>query len=63
MTAIYDKPVQAPIKKGDRLGVVKIEIPGQPQTEIPLLADKDVEKLGFFGKIAENFRYILFGKN
>ncbi len=63
MTAIYDKPVQAPIKKGDRLGVIKIEIPGQPQAEIPLLADKDVEKLGFFGKIAENFRYLLFGKN
>ena len=63
MTAIYDKPVQAPIKKGDRLGVIKIEIPGQPQAEIPLLADKDVEKLGFFGKVAENFRYLLFGKN
>lgn len=63
MTAIYDKPVQAPIKKGDRLGVIKIEIPGQPQAEIPLLADKDVEKLGFFGKVAENSRYLLFGKN
>ncbi len=63
MTAIYDKPVQTPIKKGDRLGVIKIEIPGQPQAEIPLLADKDVEKLGFFGKVAENFRYLLFGKN
>ena len=63
MTAIYDTPVQAPIKKGDRLVVIKIEIPGQPQAEIPLLADKDVEKLGFFGKVAENFRYLLFGKN
>ncbi len=63
MTAVYDKPVQAPIKKGDQLGIVKIEIPGQPATEIPLVADKDVGKLGFFGKIAENFRYLLFGKN
>lgn len=63
MTAVYDKPVQAPIKKGDKLGIVKIEIPGQPATEIPLVADKDVGKLGFFGKIAENFRYLLFGKN
>ena len=63
MTAIYDKPVQAPIKKGDKLGIVKIEIPGQPAAEVPLVADKDVGKLGFFGKIAENFRYLLFGKN
>ncbi len=63
MTAVYDKPVQAPIKKGDKLGIVKIEIPGQPTAEVPLVADKDVGKLGFFGKIAENFRYLLFGKN
>lgn len=63
MTAIYDKPVQAPIKKGDKLGIVKIEIPGQPAAEVPLVADKDVGKLGFFGKITENFRYLLFGKN
>ena len=63
MTAVYDKPVQAPIKKGDKLGIVKIEIPGQPAAEVPLVADKDVGKLGFFGKIAENFRYLLFGKN
>lgn len=63
MTAVYDKPVQAPIKKGDKLGIVKIEIPGQPAAEVSLVADKDVGKLGFFGKIAENFRYLLFGKN
>ena len=39
MTAVYDKPVKAPIKKGDKLGVVKVEIPGQPDFEVPLLAE------------------------
>lgn len=61
MTAIYDKPVAAPIKKGDQLGVVKIDIPGQKDLEIPLVADKDVKELGFFGRIRSNLRYLLFG--
>ena len=63
MTAVYDKPVKAPIKKGDKLGVVRIEIPGQPNLEVPLLADGDVAKLGFFGKISENLKYLLLGEN
>ena len=63
MTAVYDKPVKAPIKKGDKLGVVKIEIPGQPDVEVPLLADRDVAKLGLFGKISENLKYLLLGEN
>lgn len=61
MTAVYDKPVTAPIKKGDRLGTIKVDIPGQRNFEIPLTADRDVEKLGFFGRIVSNLHYLLFG--
>lgn len=59
--AEYDKPVKAPIKKGDKLGFVKIKIPGQPDVEIPLIANKDVAQLGFFGRFMENLRYLLGG--
>lgn len=62
MTAVYDKPVKAPIKKGDKLGVVKVEIPSQPDFEVPLLADRDVGKLGMLGKIGENLKYLVFGE-
>lgn len=61
MTAVYDKPVTAPIKKGDRLGTIKVDIPGQGDFEIPLTAGRDVEKLGFFGRIVSNLHYLLFG--
>ena len=61
MTAVYDKPVTAPIKKRDRLGTIKVDIPGQGDFEIPLTADRDVEKLGFFGRIVSNLHYLLFG--
>ena len=59
MTAEYDKPVKAPIKRGDQLGFVKIEIPGQPECEIPLVAAKDVKSLGFIGKLTANIKYLI----
>ena len=62
MTAVYDQPVKAPVKKGDKLGFVKVEIPGKPEFEVPLVAVKDVNQLGFFGRTIEKIRYLLFGK-
>lgn len=61
MTAVYNKPIVAPVKKGDQLGVVKINIPGQPDLEVPLYAQNNVEKLGIFGRVINNLRYLLFG--
>ena len=62
MTAIYDKPVAAPIKKGDKLGVVKISIPEENEFEVDLIAADNVEKLGLFGQIGLNIKYLLTGK-
>lgn len=61
LTAIYDKPVKAPIKAGQPIGVIKAEVPGSGEIEIPLVAAKDVNKLGVFGKIRANLSYLLFG--
>lgn len=61
LTAVYDKPVKAPVKTGDRLGTVKIEIPGNEIIEVPLLADKNIDRLGIFGRIRANLSYLLFG--
>lgn len=61
LTAFYDKPVKAPVKAGDRLGTVKIEIPGNEIIEVPLLADKNIDRLGIFGRIRANLSYLLFG--
>ncbi len=61
MTVVYDKPVKAPIMQGDKLGYVRVEIPGQKVEEIPLIASQEVKKLGWFGKIVENIKYLLFG--
>ncbi len=61
LTAIYDKPVMAPIKKGQQLGVVRAEIPDSGVVEIPLLAANDVEKVGIIGRIKRNLKYLILG--
>lgn len=61
MTAVYDKPVKAPVAVGDKLGEVRIELDGQEMENLPLVADRNVEKLGFFGRIGQNLKYLLFG--
>ena len=61
LTAVYDKPVKAPIKKGQQLGYLKAEVPGSGTVEIPLVAANDVAKVGLWGRICKNFKYLLFG--
>lgn len=61
LTAVYDKPVKAPVKAGQQLGYVKAEIPGQEDLQIPLIAAKDVAKVGVWGKISKNIKYLLLG--
>lgn len=61
MTAVYDKPVKAPVKQGDKLGIVRIEIPEQEPFEVDIVADKNIEKMGFFSRAMENIKYLLLG--
>ena len=62
LVAVYDKPVKAPVKAGQQLGVVKVKLPGQEDLEVPLIASKDVAKVGLFGKIRKNIGYLLLGQ-
>lgn len=44
---VFDGPISAPVAKGDRLGTLKVEIPGQAPLEHALLAESDVARGGF----------------
>jgi len=61
VTAEFDSPITAPIKAGQKLGNLKIEITDQRTIEIPLLAAKDVEKVGLWGKFWINIKSLIAG--
>lgn len=47
----YNQPVQAPITKGQKLGQVIVRGPDNQAQTADLIADTDVAKVGYFGKL------------
>lgn len=60
-TAEFDEPVKAPIKDGQEIGTIKIEIEGQSPLNVPLIAANDVSETGMLGKFWANVKYFIFG--
>jgi D-alanyl-D-alanine carboxypeptidase (penicillin-binding protein 5/6) len=61
VTAIYDNPIAAPVVKDQLVGRLVISAPGIASTEVPLLADGDVPKLGLLGRMGAALHYLLLG--
>lgn len=51
VTVRYDAPVPAPIRKGERLGTLRVTAPGFETVERPLIAGADVGALGPVGRV------------
>ena len=62
MSVKYDAPLPAPVKKGTKAGMLKIEIPQQTPIEVELFTGADVSRLGFFGRAKERARYLIFDR-
>ncbi len=63
VSVAYQEPLPAPIRKGDTVAVLKVELPEQDTMEIPLVAGEDVNRLGLFSRWGASLKYILLGKS
>ncbi|HXP95343.1 MAG TPA: D-alanyl-D-alanine carboxypeptidase family protein [Telmatospirillum sp.] len=61
VTADFNGPLPAPIKKGAEVGTLTVTAPGTQPVRIPLLAGDDVERLGFFGRFGAAVKRTLWG--
>ena len=57
----YNKPLDAPILKGNSYGKLLISIEGKPNMEIDLVAEEDVETINPILKIFAALKYLIFG--
>jgi len=62
LTVSYNAPLKAPLKAGESVGKLKIEVPGQRPVEVGLLAGADEGKKGLFGRAGDRLNYLLTGK-
>ncbi len=54
-------PIIAPVAEGRQLATLRLEGPGIRPVEHPLYAGVNVERIGFFGRIFERVRAMVFG--
>ena len=61
VTTSFEAPVPAPVKKGTEVGKIVVTVPGMDPVEAPLVAESDVNKLGFTGRIAASISHLIWG--
>lgn len=60
--AQLDAPLVAPIEKGQKVGVLNIQVPGRADIAVPLVAAEAVAEKGFIGKALDQAVELLTGK-
>ncbi len=60
-TIEYDGPIEAPIKKNDVLGILKIFYKDEILSEHDVLAFEDVKKVNIFSRIIKSINYLIWG--
>ena len=58
---IYDGPLEAPIKKDDLVGKLKITYKDKIINEYDLLAFQEVKKLNIFSRLIKSINYLIWG--
>ncbi len=60
-TAVFKEPLIAPVEPGAQVGILKLEIPHMPVSEVPLYAGAGVNKLGLFAGMVAKARLMVTG--
>ena len=61
VSLIYNGPIQAPIKKDDILGKLKLTFDGELIEQYDLLAYEDVKKLNVFSRLMKSINFLIWG--
>jgi len=62
VSVVFQQPAPAPIKKGEKLGILKVEVPGKENLKVPLFSGIDVHRLGMILRLGAAIKFILWGE-
>ena len=57
----YEGPIEAPIKKGDVLGILNVYVSEELKKQINILAAEDIERSNIFSRIIKSLNYLVWG--
>ena len=57
----YTGPVEAPIKKGDKIALLNVYVSGELKKQINLLSTEDIKKSNIFSRLLTSLNYLVWG--
>ena len=57
----YTGPIEAPIKKGDKIALLKVYVSGDLKKQINLLSTEDIKKSNIFSRLLKSLNYLVWG--
>ena len=57
----YKGPLQAPIKKGDKVGQLNVYVSGELMRQVDVLSNEDINKANIFSRLLKSLNYMVWG--
>jgi len=57
----YNGPIQTPIKKGDKIGVLKVYLTDELKKEIDILSAENIKRSNIFSRVFRSLNYLVWG--
>ena len=57
----YNAPIQAPISKGDKLGVLNIYVAGELKKKFDIFSNEDIKRANIFSRLFQSMNYLVWG--
>jgi len=57
----YTGPIEAPIKKGDKIALLNVYVSGELKKQINLLSTEDIKKSNIFSRLLTSLNYLVWG--
>ena len=57
----FNGPIQAPINKGDKVGILKVFISGDLKREVDILANEKIKRDNVFSRVFKSLNYLVWG--
>ena len=61
VSVVYDGPVEAPIKKGQKIATLKVVYDDEIVSKHDLLSSKEIKKVNFISRLLKSINYLIWG--
>ena len=60
-TIEYNSPIKAPIKKGDKIGVLNVYLSGELKKTIDMLSNENIKRANIFSRLFKSLNFLVWG--